>query len=321
MSRWDVTAIGESMVRLDVPPGDRLERAARLDVHVGGAESNVLGALAGLGRRCGWVSRLPTSPLGERVLWSLRGAGVDVSEVVRVPGARQATYFVESGVAPRPTEVVYDREGSAAAGLEQESVPWSYLLDTRVLHLTGVSPAVGGGMKTAVEAALERARAAGVPVSFDVNFRSKLWGASEARDWLDCHARGTEVMICGRNDARLVFGLTGSDEAVLSGLVERLGARTTVLTLGDGGAVGNVDGRRVRVAAVPAAVLDRLGAGDAFAAGLLDGWLDGEVEAGMARGAALASLALGLRGDLVATNRAELDRMLQASAEMSDVRR
>lgn len=318
---FDVTSFGEAMLRLSVPAGQRIDRATTFDVHLGGAESNVLAALATLKRRCGWVSRVPDSPLGEFVLWTLRVAGVDVSEVVVAPATRQAIFFVELGTPPRPTDVVYDRQDSAAAELSVHAMPWPYLLSTRLLHLTGITPALSRSCRDLCEVALQRACVADVPVCFDVNYRAKLWPATDAGAWILKYVRNLEIFICGRADAASLFGLSGSDDDVLEALIERFAATTTVLTLGSAGALAAVAGERIHADPVPAAMMDRLGAGDAFAAGVIDGWLDGDLSKGLKRGSGLASLALAQHGDMLATSRDELDRLLQSAAGATHVRR
>src|SRR5438105_2667438 len=114
-ARFDVVSLGETMLRLSVPVGERLDDARALDVEVGGTESNVCVALARLGWRCGWIGRLPDHALGNAVLRSLRADGVDVSAVTRVPGERVGTYFIEYATQPRAIQVIYDRADSAAA--------------------------------------------------------------------------------------------------------------------------------------------------------------------------------------------------------------
>ena len=129
------------MLRLSVPTGQRLEDAHQLAVHPGGTESNVCTALAGLGRRCGWVSRLPDSPPGRLVLRRLWAAGVDTSAVVLAASrtSRIGTYYVEFAAPPRPIRVIYDRANSAVSCMTGADVNWDYLLDTRMLHLTGIT--------------------------------------------------------------------------------------------------------------------------------------------------------------------------------------
>lgn len=308
--RFDVVSLGETMLRLSVPLGERLDDARALQVEVGGAESNVCVALARLGRRCGWVSRLPDHALGGAVLRALRADGLDVTAVRRAPGERLGTYFLEYAAAPRAIQVVYDRAGSAAANMGPEHIDWDYLLDTRLLHLTGITAALSERCYAVLEEALRRARAAGVPVSFDVNYRARLWDAATAGERLRPLIAGADLLFCKSADAALLFGCAGEPQAQMEALARLSPARAIYCTFGSDGAALLADGALTRQPALPVQIVDRVGSGDAFAAGALDGFLDGDPLAGLSRGVALAAIALSQRGDRVLTSRAELDAVL-----------
>lgn len=311
--RFDVTSFGEALLRLSVGDGERLETADSLTVHVAGAEINVGAALAGLGRRVAWGGGLPEGRLGERVLRHVRSFGMATDCVVRVPGSRLGTYYVELGAAPRRTDVIYDRAGSAATRVRIEDVPWDALLDTRVLHLTGITPALGAEAAAVVSAAIQRAKAAGVKVSFDVNFRAKLWTAAEAAATLAPLIVEADLLICGESDAATVFGLKGEVEDVLAGLAGLAPNAAVVLTSGERGAAALAEGRVRSTPGVPVQILDGLGAGDALTAGVLDGWLNGSLELGLRQGVALASMALASAGDALVVTRTELDQVMGAA--------
>ncbi len=310
MPRFEVTAFGETMLRLSVPSGRRLTQMRQLDVYAGGAETNVLGALSSLERRCGWVSALPDNDLGQFVLRELAAARIDSGAVV-VKEGRVGTYYVEFAAAPRAVQVIYDRADAAVSSLSPADIDWEYLLDTRVVHLTGITAALSQGCYDVVLEACQRAKDAGVTVSFDVNYRSKLWSAASAREKLEPILKHVDLLICGEGDARIVFGVSGSPETVLQGLEDLSGAAHVILTRSDEGSATLIGGEPVRVSAGAAEMVDRLGAGDAFAAGVIDGFLDGDVTEGMRRGAALAGLALTQHGDMVSTTRAELEHLLE----------
>jgi 2-dehydro-3-deoxygluconokinase len=313
--RWDVASFGETMIRLAVPTGERLETTRQLEVGIGGAESNVLVALARLGRRTAWASVLPRNALGERIARELAWHGVDVSLVQWVERGRVGVYYLDVGVGPRPTAVLYDRAGSAVAQVDPESFSVEWVSESRWLHATGITPALGLGCREVLRRLVERARAAGVAVSFDVNYRARLWDAEEAARTLDPFCAQATVLFCGEGDARTLWGLTGSPEEVAEGLAARFAAAVTVVTRGEGGALAVTrEGERVAVPAIPAAVVDRVGAGDAFAAGFLHGYLEsGDVERGLRAGVALAALKLTVRGDLAVVSAAELDAALSAT--------
>jgi 2-dehydro-3-deoxygluconokinase len=315
--RFDVVSLGESMLRLSVPTGARLDAAQSLDLAIGGAEGNVCVALARLGRRTGWVGRLPDHALGTAVLRAYRADGVDVSAARRVPNERLGTYFIEYASQPRAISVIYDRADSAAAHMTVDDIDWDYLLDTRVLHLTGITAALSASCYAVLEEAIRRARAAGVLVSFDVNYRARLWDAETAGARLRPLVADADLLSCKSADAALLFGCQGEPHELMQGLQQLTDARAIISTFGDQGAALLVGDTFVRQPALPVQIVDRIGSGDAFAAGVLDGWLDGDasdltgaLREGLRRGVALAAIALSQHGDCVLTTRAELNTVM-----------
>jgi len=174
---FDVITFGETMLRLSAPGYGRLEEAVTLDVRIGGSESNTAVALARLGLRSAWWSKLPTNPLGRRIENEIRRWGVDTSGVIwdESPPARAGLYFLDFGVAPRGIDVYYDRAASAASALVPEEINPERIAQARLLHLTGITPALSPSCAQATERALALARQARTAVSFDVNYRAKLW--------------------------------------------------------------------------------------------------------------------------------------------------
>lgn len=311
---FDVTTIGEVMLRLSVPAGYHLETTTSLDLRPGGAEANVVGALAQLGRRTAWVSALPSNPLGRLVANHLRVAGVDLRGVVWHSSGRIGTYYVEFAIPPRPISVIYDRADSCAARLGPEQVDWDFLLDTRLLHVTGITPALSLDCRAVVGEAIARAKSAGVRISFDINYRQKLWSESEARDVLTPLIRQADLLLCGQTDARRLFGCAGAAEEIVRTMAEQTGVRQVVVAFGAQGVVA-WDGMSLHhQPATPATIVDRLGAGDALAAGVIHGWLDGDIVGGLRYGVVLAALALTQHGDLVVTTAEEVEALLADAA-------
>ena len=306
------------MLRLSVPTGERLSNASSLDVEIGGAEGNVSIALARLGRSVSWLGRLPDHALGEHVVRALRADGVDVSGVRRAANARAGLYFIEYASLPRSIDVIYDRADSAAAEMQPSDVAWDVLLDSQILHMTGITPALSPSCLEITSESISRARAAGVTVSFDVNFRSKLWEHRAAAKALRPLLEQADVLFCKSADAALLFECSGSPEQQLRSLAALSGAKTVFLTCGESGASVLHDGKAISHPAIPSVIIDRIGSGDAFAAGALDGLLDGDPNAGLQRGIALAAIALSQRGDRVLTSRQELDAVMRrASTDIS----
>jgi len=325
--RFDFVSLGESMLRLSVPTGRRLDDTRMLDMELAGAESNVSVALARLGWRTGWVSRMPDHALANAILRALRSDGVDVSAVKRVPDERLGTYFIEYATPPRSTQVIYDRANSAASRMTVADIDWDYLLDTRVLHLTGITAALSDNCYALLIKAIRRARAAGVTVSFDVNYRAKLWTADMAGEKLRPLIADADILLCKGADALALFGCQGEPRQLMQSLRSLTRAHAVFCTFGEQGAALLSGDEFVMQPAIPVQIVDRIGSGDAFAAGVLDGWLSGEPSAtdlsalreGLRRGVTLAAIALSQFGDRVLSSRAELNAML--ASDQQDISR
>ncbi len=186
---FDLVTLGETMIRLSPPVPQRLEQAAVLEVNIGGAESNIAIALARLGFRTAWLSRLPDNAWGQRIVCTLRAHGVDVSGVVWATGERVGTYFVEYGSPPRPIRVLYDRADSAMSRMQPDEVAWHVVERGRVIHCTGITPALSPSCAEVVWKMMRRAREQGALVSFDLNYRALLWSPAAAAAALDGYCR------------------------------------------------------------------------------------------------------------------------------------
>ncbi len=261
------------------------------------------------------MGALPASPLGRLATRELRRAGVDLEAVSWRDKGRVGTYYVELSLPPTSTTVIYDRSGSCASHLRPEDVDWDYLLGTRLLHLSGITPALSAGCADVVREAVERARTAGVAVSFDVNFRRRLWDEQAAAAVVRPLARDATVLLCTQADARDLFGVRDETGEVARALAAQTSARWVVISRGELGAVA-WDGERLwEEPARPAGVLDRVGAGDALAAGVIHGWLDGDIAKGLRYGAALSALALTQYGDCVTATAEEIAALAAGEPE------
>ena len=306
MSRFDATGIGEAGLRLSVPSDQRLARAASLDVNVAGTEANVLAGLSSLGWSTGWVSALPPTPMANRVEYQLRSYGIDLSGVVHADQGRLGTYYVEYGAAPRPTQVYFDRANTAFTNMTVADVDWDLLLDTRVIHLTGITAALSPTVLAILTETLDRAESAGVPVSFDVNYRGNLWAPETAAVALRPFIERAQILFVRSEDLSALYGFSGESEEMLEHAKAITSAPNIIMTCGELGARASLDGTIVSAPARPVDIIDRLGAGDGFAAGFLHAWLDGHIERGPEYGTAMAALALAQDGEQVLTTREEL---------------
>jgi 2-dehydro-3-deoxygluconokinase len=311
-AKIDFLTLGETMWRLAPPGRERLETARTLQIEIGGSESNVAVGLARLGKRAVWWSRLPDNPLGQSVVSTLRQQQVDVSGICW-GGARLGTYFVEFGSDPRPTQVYYDRAGSAASEMQPDHFDWRILAQVGWLHLTGITPALSDSCLATVRRAFAEAQAAGIPVSFDLNYRAKLWTWEQARPIYDEFVRQSRVVIAAERDARAYLAQDAPYDFLLRQLHEHCGGATVVLTRGGQGSAA-FDGSAIyQAGAFTCAVVDRVGAGDAFDAGLLCLLSEGSpIDEALRFGNATAALKMTLPGDLPLISRAEVEALLRA---------
>jgi 2-dehydro-3-deoxygluconokinase len=332
-----VTCFGELLLRL-TPPGNRLMRQAdSLDLAVGGAEANVAAALAALGREVRFAGLVSDNPLGDRAVAALRGAGVDTTFLARAPG-RMGLYFMEAGSGPRASAIAYDRAGSAFAGAAPAAIDFAgAIAGTRLLHTGGITPALGPNGVALAQAAQAAADAAGIPVCFDGNWRGQLWAAwdGDPRAILSELVGGATILIGNHRDISLLLGRPFSGEgedrrreaaeaafAAFPRLQLIASTARHVVTADHHRLAARVDTREAARQTAEIAVtgiVERIGTGDAFAAGVLDGWLDGASPQAMAeRGLALAALKHTLPGDMCLFDRAALDGF---AADGGDVRR
>ena len=316
--RFDLITLGESMWRLSAPGKERLATARSLELNIGGAESNLAIALARLGKRVAWWSRLPRNALAENLLRVLRSHGVDTSGVCldMDVNARLGTYFIEFGSAPRPTRVVYDRAHSAASRMQPDDFDWSLLQHTRRLHLSGITPALGPSCLATVRRAIEEARSAGTHVTLDLNYREKLWSWDACRPVIDELAAASDLVISAARDARSLLQACGNAGTLAQQLHKRWAGPAIVLTQGADETVA-CDGRQLHRAGAfhQVQIVDRIGAGDAFAAGLHCALLEELPWAHALRmGNAVAALKLTMAGDVALVSRAEVDELLAAGS-------
>jgi 2-dehydro-3-deoxygluconokinase len=321
MMPHEVVTFGEAMVRLSPPGFRRLEQAESLDLQVGGAELNTAVALARLGRTAAWVSRLTRNPLGRLIANRAREAGVGTDHVLWTDDDRVGLYFLEFGAAPRASSVLYDRRDSAIANVRPGTVPWGEVFaGAKWFHVTGITPALGTSAAETTREALRAARAAGLRTSIDLNHRVKLWSNAEAGRWMTEFMQSCDVLITTEEDTERVFGIKGKDyEDAAAQLARTFPLQAVAITLRENPlvwknawtAIAYREGTVHRTRSYEVEIVDRLGAGDSFAAGLIHGLLDGDLQKGLDYGVAASALKHSIPGDFAWVTRDEVEALLK----------
>lgn len=292
----DVVVVGESLGLLVGEQTGRLSRGDRMRLTFGGAESNVAIGVSRLGASAAWIGRLGADAVGAMIARELRAEGVAVHAATDFAAA--TALMLKERVRPATSRISYYRRAQAGSRLTPADIPAGVVSSAKVLHVTGISVALGDGPRDAAVHAVDLARESGTLVSFDVNHRATLVDDLEQtrRGYLALAER-TDLLFAGSDEAELLTG-ESQPERQLDALLA-LGARQAVVKLGaDGAIAATVDGDRLRRSAFPVSVVDTVGAGDAFVAGWLASMVDGgDLEARLDTAIRCGALACLTEGD------------------------
>ena len=332
--RLTIVTFGEIMMRLATPGHLRFAQTPQLDVTFGGGESNVAASLAQFGHDARFVTRLPKNEWGDRAVSTLRGLGVDTSHIAR-GGDRIGVYFLESGAGPRASNVIYDRADSAISNIGQGDIDWPAVFEGAMwFHWTGITPALGRGPLGEVARACKAAKAAGCTISVDLNFRKKLWTSAKANEAMTPLMEHVDVCIANEEDAEKVFDIKGSDAHtgelshdryvdVARQLADGFEFERVAITLRE-----SISASRNGWSALlldrgephfstkyDLDIIDRVGGGDSFAAGLIHALLDGKSgKAAVDWATAASALKHTILGDVNLVSVAEVDRLAGGDA-------
>lgn len=285
-----VVTFGELMLRLAPENYLRFVQSDRLEATFGGAEANVAVSLASFGEQASFVSKLPAHEIGQSAINSLRRYGVDTSLVVR-GGDRVGIYYCEKGASQRPSKVIYDRAGSAIATASPDDFDWNAIFDgADWFHFTGITPALSANLADITLQAVKVAKEKGVTVSCDLNFRKKLWSKERANAVMSEICKYVDVCIANEEDAKDVFGIEAENTDINSGkldkdgyvsvakqLTEKFGFKAVAITLRESKSASDNDwsgmlfknGNAFFSKKYSMHIVDRVGGGDSFGAGLI----------------------------------------------------
>jgi 2-dehydro-3-deoxygluconokinase len=245
--------------------------------------------------------------------------GVDLSAVSWSSAGRTGLYFVELSGPPRGASVLYDRQASAASEMSISNTDLAHIANSKLFHLSGISPALSVTSRELCREALKISRSEGLSTTLDVNYRSALWNAADAKKEIIHLASLATLVVCSSNDAWDLFGLNQNDENLSQKLSNELSTSNVVVTQGSSGVSWILDGRIGSLEASPAETIDRVGAGDSFMAGVIMGLLDGNIVEGIRKGQAMAGLKRGIYGDQLISSESEIIEVL--NGENLEIRR
>lgn len=268
----EVVTLGETMVLFSPMQSGPLRYVHNFQKRIAGAESNVAIGICRLGHSSGWISKVGEDEFGKYLLREIQAEGVDVSRVKTTKLGPTGVMFKEIGEA-RETKVYYYRRGSAASLMTPEDLDPDYIKSAKILHLTGITPALSPNCLDTVREAIRIAKESGVMVSFDPNIRLKLWGKEEAGRVLRELLPQVDLALPGLDEAEIIFGRSPVEQLLDSFL--NLGVKLVVLKTGSQGCLVADATQTIAVNAFEVdRVVDPIGAGDAFAAGFLVGMLE-----------------------------------------------
>jgi len=333
-------AFGEILLRLSPPANERFMQSPTLGATFGGGEANVAMSLAGLGLESHFVTRLPAHAIGDAALRSLRAEGVHTQHIAR-GGERVGIYYAENSVHPRLASVVYDRAQSSITELDASAVDWERVFSgAHWFHVSGITPALGPKAQICTFTALEAAKRAGVSVSFGVHYRAKLWSPEEAQRVLRPLLSYVDIVFANEDDIRYGLGVartrtehsgqTGSSESyrqVAERVTEEFGSQMVAMTVRDRMSASESTwsgllyerGSNTLFESVryPVSIVEPIGAGDAFAAGLIYAVLAGRsAERALSFAVAAGALKHTIPGDFNRVSAAEVDRLVAGEASL-----
>lgn len=328
---FDVIGFGEVMLRLSPPGMERIAQGEVFEKKAGGSELNVVSGISLLGLRTGIVTKIPDNEIGKFVKNKIRYYGVSDDYLVldNSEHRRLGIYYYESGAQPRKPAVVYDRHGSSINSISLDEIPDSVYRNTRMFHVSGISLALSKEVRNIVLEMIRRFKQNQVLISFDVNYRASLWDEETARETIESILPYVDVLFVSEETSRRMLQRTGTLEEIMAGFGREYGVKVVATTMRQVEspslhtwnsqiycAAGNRFYKEEPYEKI--GVIDRIGSGDAYVAGVLFGILKyGKMEEALAFGSAMAAVKNTIPGDMPSSDFSEIVRVIKSHKKES----
>ncbi|MBO5370743.1 MAG: sugar kinase [Clostridia bacterium] len=323
-AEFDLISFGEVMLRLSAPNKDKISQSETFEKNCGGSEFNVASGAANLGIRAAIVTKLPKNKLGHFISRRIRYGNVSDDYVVwdNSDNKRLGIYFYESGVYPRKSAVVYDRAGASVCSLKLSEIPDDIYGKTRMFHISSISLALDPYLRETALEMIKQMKRAGVAISFDVNYRAALWSEEEAKSVVEKIFPYVDILFVSEETSRRMLAREGTLDEIMKGYADDYGCKIVATTRRE--AVSPIKhnfGSRIYYNGkfyeephyMGIEVIDRVGSGDAYVAGVLYGILSGgSIEKAMAYGNALSAIKNTVLGDMSVSSIDEVDSVIKA---------
>ncbi|ACL76022.1 sugar kinase [Ruminiclostridium cellulolyticum] len=323
---FDIISFGEMMLRLSPPGKQRFSRSGSFEKQAGGSELNIAAGVAALGLNTAIISRMPVHDVSQFIMNEIRALGVADDYIIydKNPDTRLGIYYYESGASPRKPSIIYDRKGSAINRIKFDEIPPEAYGSTRLFHTSGITLALGEATRSAAQNMMKRFKEAGAILSFDVNYRANLWSEDEARRTIEKVLPLLDILFISEETTRKMFRKTGELHDIMKSYCSDYGipvvATTERKVIGasqhsfSSTIYSSKDDRFYNEHAYEKIeVVDRIGSGDAYVAGVLFGMLKyTDLQKALEFGNAMAAVKSTIPGDLIVTSFGEIERIIKA---------
>ncbi len=323
-AEFDLIGFGEVMLRLSPPDKDKISQSEIFEKNCGGSEFNVASGAANLGIRSALITKLPKNKLGHFISRRIRYGNVSDDYVLwdDTQSKRLGIYFYESGVYPRKSAVVYDRANSSVCSLEPAEIPEEIYTKTRMFHISSISLALSPTLRSTALAVMNKMKENGVAISFDVNYRAALWSEDEAREVVESILPLVDILFVSEETSRRMMRRTGTLDEIMKSYADEYGCKIVATTRREAvsptrhnfGSRIYFDGKFYEEPHyMNIEVIDRVGSGDAYVAGVLYAVLSGkDIESAMTYGNALSAIKNTVSGDMSISSIEEVDSVIRS---------